>query len=260
MQKLALLGKNSFFNSVADAVLESFEAVLIENNDIADINDEYNSVLVCADYCRDCLEDTVNQLKGKNLPVILLTETSDMAEQSELCGMEADDVIVLPLCPELLAKRISDTVNRSKRVKSDSDSFCMKLDELLDSVNEKDKARGAFCVGKDDFANIYRVILRGLERSKGKVQMVLFTLECDDDEPCDEVMSVLAGIVQLCLRRGDISSVFSKNQVVIMLLGTDDNGAHLVANRILSSFYGECDDGSYELNYDLREINFKKQD
>lgn len=257
MQKLALLGKNSFFNSVADAVSESFEAVLIENNDIADINFEYDSVLVCADYCRDCLKDTVNQLKGRNMPVILITETSNMAEQSELCGMEADDVIVLPLCPELLVKRISDAIKSKFK---DSTGFCMKFDELLNSVNEKESERGAFCVGKSDFANIYRFIMRGLERSESKVQMVLFTLECEDNEPCDEVMSVLAGIVQLCLRRGDISSVFSKNQVVIMLLGTDDNGAHLVANRILSSFYGECDDGSYELNYDLREINFKKQD
>ncbi len=258
MQKLALVGELSFFNSLADAVFGSFEAVQIENNDIADINNEYNAVVVCADCCCDGLEDTVNTLKGKNLPVILITETNDMAQQSRLCGVGADDVIVLPLCRELLLKRICDAVNRSKGVKSESDGFCMKFDELLDSVNEKDNKRGAFCVGKDDFANIYRFILRGLERSEGKVQMVLFTLECDGNEPCDEVMSVLAGLIQLCLRRGDISSVFSKNQVVIMLLGTDDNGAHLVANRILSSFYGECDDGTYELNYDIREINFKK--
>lgn len=260
MQKLALLGESSFFNSIADAVSGSFEAVIIADNDIADINNGYDAVAVCADYCKDCLEETVIQLKGRNLPVILITETSDMAEQSRLCGVRADDVIVLPLCRELLLKRICSAVNCSKGIKSGSDSFAVKFDELLDSVNEKDKSRGAFCVGKDDFANIYRFILRGLERTEGKVQMVLFTLECDGDDPCDETMSVLAGLVQLCLRRGDISSVFSKNQVVIMLLGTDDNGAHLVANRILSSFYGECDDGSYELNYDIREINFKKQD
>ena len=60
--------------------------------------------------------------------------------------------------------------------------------------------------------------------------------------------------MRLCLRRGDIASVCGKDQIVVLLIGADDDGGHLVANRIVSSFYSECDDDSFTLEYDIHEI------
>ena len=51
-----------------------------------------------------------------------------------------------------------------------------------------------------------------------------------------------------------MSSVCGDDRVVILLIGADDEGGHLVASRIVSSFYSKCEDDSYELSYDIREV------
>ena len=48
------------------------------------------------------------------------------------------------------------------------------------------------------------------------------------------------------------------DRVVVLLIDADDNGGHLVASRIVSSFYSECDDDAFELSYDITEICGKK--
>jgi hypothetical protein len=52
-----------------------------------------------------------------------------------------------------------------------------------------------------------------------------------------------------------MSSVCGSDQVLVLLIGADDEGGHLAANRIVSSFYNECSDDSFELTYDIREIH-----
>ena len=42
--------------------------------------------------------------------------------------------------------------------------------------------------------------------------------------------------------------------MLVLLIGADDEGGHLVANRIVSSFYSECDDSDLELTYDIRAV------
>ncbi len=38
-------------------------------------------------------------------------------------------------------------------------------------------------------------------------------------------------------------------------MDADDDGGHLVANRIVSNFYSECDDDNFEVRYDIRELS-----
>ena len=69
-----------------------------------------------------------------------------------------------------------------------------------------------------------------------------------------KVMHTLSEAVRLCLRRGDMASVCGDDSVIVLLIGADDSGGHLMASRIVSSFYSECDDDAFELSYDIREV------
>lgn len=235
------------------------------NNSLSSVttNKFPDAVVINADYNSVKLIDTIKYLRGVpllgNVPIILSTADNDVKRQEILCACGADDVLVMPLCRELIIRRISSLINAHPSKFSSVSNNVLKFDELIDFVSEKSVSRGALLVQHSDFANIYRFVLRSLERDKKSVQVLLFTLNskyCNENEAAkNDVMNTLSDAIQICLRRGDISSICSKNQVVILLMDADDDGGHLVANRIISSFYSECDDEDYELHYDIREIN-----
>ena len=68
-------------------------------------------------------------------------------------------------------------------------------------------------------------------------------------------MNILSEEIRKCLRRGDIASVCGEDRILVLLIGADHEGGQLVAERIVSSFYSECDDDSFEVSYDLREVH-----
>lgn len=270
MKHVAVIDSRIGSASFTEMLRGSFTFFVAENNKdflIRSAEKLPDAVIINADYAGNCLSEFVSGVRNVSslgsIPIIFSTNSSDSKRQAVLCSCGADDVLVLPLCRELLVRRIGmliDAYAQTAPDKNKADSF--EFDDFIDSVSEKNNNRGAFCVRHDVFINLYRFIIRGMERSSKSAQILMFTLNCskehEQDETENKVMQILSEAVQLCLRRGDISSVCSKNQVAILLIGADDDGGHLVANRILSSFYSECDDDSFELNYDIREINIKE--
>ena len=99
-----------------------------------------------------------------------------------------------------------------------------------------------------------------MERLEKQCQALIFTLDKDEksEKETDDVMDILSDAVKICLRRGDIFSVCQSNQIAIILMGADDDGGHLVANRIVSNFYSKCYDDDFSLTYDIREIEPEK--
>lgn len=232
---------------VSSAELESELEEVFENGkpDAVVINAEY-----AADRLDEILDSVHEVIHSVSTPVVIVTESNDMERQSELARCGADDVIHLPLCRELLVRRLDSAIPEEGL----NDSF--GVDELMERVAERNNDRGAYIVQQGQFTSICRFVKRGLERSKKNVQVLLMTLSSHSDEQSDmEMLDTLSSAVKLCLRRGDISSVCNKKQIVILLMDADDDGGHLVANRIVSNFYSECDDDNFEVRYDIRELS-----
>ncbi|MBQ8297295.1 MAG: hypothetical protein IJX77_05880 [Ruminococcus sp.] len=223
------------------------------------LNDAPAAAVINADYAGGKLSEIIGKVKQGvpgNVPVIVSTEDNSCARQEYLCGCGADDVLIMPLCSRLVIKRLNLLTGTVPAV--NQDKYC-DFDKLIESVSEKTAARGSFCVEQNDFANFYRFVARGIERSEKSVQALMLTLSCNEDSDVgEEGIEMLSEAVKICLRKGDISSVCSKNQVVVLLIGADDNGGHLVANRIVSNFYSECGNGDFNLNYDIREVKRAK--
>ncbi|HOC34260.1 MAG TPA: hypothetical protein PLH98_18705 [Ruminococcus flavefaciens] len=195
----------------------------------------------------------LRQLQGfKSVPAAAVTYDHGSDRQDELLEIGFDDVLRLPLCDKLIARRIEGLAAMLPYTLS-SDSF--SFESLID-IRDDGKS-GAFSVQSDDLSTIYRFVIRILQRLGTSAQVLLLKLACDSEslqDKADQIMQILANDVRLCLRRGDIASVCGKDQIVVLLIGADDDGGHLVANRIVSSFYSECDDDSFTLEYDIHEI------
>lgn len=252
-EKLGKIISSDFTFSAAECESEFTEASVIHMPDVIILN---------ADFASDKTAEIINSIRDccsmKKIPILLFTSDNNCERQSELFSCGADDIMHFPLCKELILRRIKLLISDSDtQANAPKERFC--FDDIMDMVSEKKYEKGGYIVQKSDFASIYRFVMRGLERSRKNVQVLLMTLSCSSEaaetEAEKNVMDLLSNAVKLCLRRGDISSVCSKNQIVILLMDADDDGGHLVANRIVSNFYGECDDENFELQYDIREID-----
>ena len=184
----------------------------------------------------------------KKIPVAVMVSDADCNVQAELLKSGFDDVWSLPMCSEIIIKRIDGLTAAFGKEQL---SF-----EKLIAITD-DGRRGAYCVPSCDFPNIYKFVLRMLQRVKKNAQLLRMNLinkQNMSEQNLNDVMSTLTHAVTSCLRRGDILSTCDGNQIIVLLIGANDEGGHLVANRIVSSFYSRCPDSSFEITYDIQEV------
>lgn len=262
LKHIAIIDNSDFYNEWNDLISNSFTFTLAQDSNRLDENEFFDAVIISDAFAGANIVRIIRELKLdpklKSRPIAVLTDNVSCENQNFLCSCGADDVIRLPLCHQLFVRGMNRLIDTSPTVCLSHES-ASGFDDLMNSVEDSDNGgRGAMCVSKTEFANIFSFVLRTIERTGQTAQMLLFTLSKSDapDEAVDaDIVRTLSDAVQICLRRGDMSSVFSRNQVLVLLTGADDDGGHLVANRIVSNFYSECDDDVFELQYDIREIS-----
>lgn len=101
--------------------------------------------------------------------------------------------------------------------------------------------------------------MRLLERLDKNAQMMIFTISGSryNNDDHIEAKEMLYESVKTCLRRGDITSVCGKSQIMVILMGSDVNGAKIAAERIEKSF-SQKSGSAYDLSYDIREMKAEK--
>ena len=214
-----------------------------------------DAVLIADDMTESDITATIASVRAqegfKSIPTAAITEDHSAEKQETLLSCGFDDIIHMPLCRALILKRI-EGLSYILPYSLSSEGF--SIDSLMDIRD--DGRNGAYSVHSMDFANIYRFVLRILQRLRQSAQVLMISLDGgnEDSERRKRVMQILTNAVRNCLRRGDMASVCGDRQIVVLLLGADDDGGHLVANRIVSSFYSECSDESYHIDYDIREV------
>jgi len=239
--------RNEFWeNSLGD----SFECVIAA--DISKLSD-CDIIIVSGEYCGSSICTVIENIRSSGrfgkIPAAAFMNESNCEEQEMLLTAGFDDIICQPVCGKLLLRRA-----KALSLIHSCEENVTTLESLME---EKDGNEGAYCVQSVDFTNIFRFVLRVIERTGKAAQILVLTLSSDGRQSTfsqKSVMETLSEAVRLCLRRGDMSSVCGKDKVLVLLLGADDEGGHLVASRIVSSFYSECTDDSYELSYDIRNV------
>lgn len=245
MKKVALIdGANSKISRYTDGAKE----LRFELSETADVSPDCECVIISQEFAGDKLSDMIDTLKDKSYAVAVATFSGSCENQEDILNAGADDVIVLPMCSRLLEKRIMSLTPGAGLIEDYIDFAA------FDRIANANKGSGSFIVQESDFTNIYRFVLRILERLEKRAQLLIFNLSCRGDSLIEpEVLHTFVTVVQRCLRRGDISSVHG-TQLFVMLIGSDTEGAQHAAARIIETFYAHCDDDAYDISFEVREI------
>lgn len=107
---------------------------------------------------------------------------------------------------------------------------------------EEPKKAGAYFCGFPSFIDGYRMMRRVVERHGESVYMMVCTLtdakgnHLEDRERIRTMTPVLRESIGKSLRSGDVYSMYSPTQFVLLLFGTEGNGCGLIRERILRAF------------------------
>ena len=206
-------------------------------------------VLIPQEYAGEKLVRMIRSMKNLLIPVAVATHDGTTDNQEYLLECGANDVIVLPIAAQLLEKRLLSLGAGSVLTRTNVNFAA------FDRIREVNQGRGAFVVQENDFANIYRFVVRILERLEQKAQLIIFTFNSDFG-PFIETGTVFdfIKVVQAVLRRGDISSIYGR-QVFVILMGTDAENGERVVKRMLDTFTAHYGDDTCEITYEMREIS-----
>lgn len=136
----------------------------------------------------------------------------------------------------------------------------INLIQLQRLVNENDEIGGAYTVEYEGFKRIYRFVSRCMERSGEDAQMVLFTINVDNDRELERenrYIITLREAITSSLRRADVATQCGNCQYVVILLGTGLEGAKKVIDRINKSFNNQMKSNDYQLSYEVETVTNK---
>lgn len=247
LEKNVAVISNSYENT--DKYLHGIEGISFHKTALEDISADYDCVLISQDLISDDLHNTINEAKRQFLSVGVLTFDGSSENLDKMLEYGADDVIVLPMPAQLIKKRL-ETLCSNSVLSPDPVDF-----SLFDKIAESNRGSGSFIIQDNDFTNIYRFVLRMLERLDQNAQLIIFTVSTRIKgfiEP--EIIQNFSNVVRTTLRRGDISSIHGR-QLFVILMGADKEGGQIAAKRLVETYFAHYDDGIYDISYEIREIN-----
>lgn len=88
-----------------------------------------------------------------------------------------------------------------------------------------------------------------------QIQFVKFSFNSRlNDIPEPGTLEEAFPLVHRCLRRGDIVSIYGNN-ILAILMGTDEKGGRVAAERIVNTYHAHYSYSEYEMSYEMTEIH-----
>ena len=142
---------------------------------------------------------------------------------------------------------------------SQNKGFQIDIAQLKSHLTEEAPAMGAYSVDYGNFEKIYRLIARNLSRNKKDAQIILFsitenihgTMEISD---LNDAMDVLERCIVGSLRKGDVTSRYSSSQQVVIMIDSNQENGHMIAERIIANYCRMYDNYNLDLVYNIEEI------
>ncbi|MGB7595786.1 MAG: winged helix-turn-helix domain-containing protein [Erysipelotrichaceae bacterium] len=130
------------------------------------------------------------------------------------------------------------------------------MGELLETLQENNEAGGAFYCEHEVFKRMYQIALRTEERSDEKSYVMLLEIKTDENEfQLQKTMERLRGIILQSLRKGDIFSRMNPTQFILLLPCKTEENAHVISNRIRSTFQKHNGSAAVKLNYHISPLH-----
>ncbi len=189
--------------------------------------------------------DAVSMLKKtmgqpSDIPVLLLKDQNDPDFEANAAAMGAAGVVSMPLSASELTARVNEVLSSGGESSPDSAAPAGdSLEEIAASLEECNDSSNGMWMGKEAFGNVYRHMLRYLERYHGIAFQVLFTVEMPKEIPADrrkEIMNRFRRQLQLSLRSSDVMMENGENQIFLLLPEVQEADIGHVMSRLIDDW------------------------
>lgn len=145
--------------------------------------------------------------------------------------------------------------NKTETEKKES----VDLNRLVLNLKQSKNYKGNLSLEYRDFTKIYEFVMKMTERFDWGMQLVMITLEQAnaieiDVEAQEEAMKYMGEAINESLRGVDLSTRFSSEQFLVVLIKAEKGDIDTVVRRIFDKFYRLYDKKIVQISYDIAEL------
>ena len=155
------------------------------------------------------------------IPIILVTDQEEPAFAGRALPEGISGLLTKPLDSAVLTALVQKVFS-FQRLSGTQEDVPMgnTLDEIASILEEWNDTESSIWLGREAFENVYRHILRNMQRSQGSSFQVLFTLEIPKNTAAaqrSEILSRFRSLLQHTLRSSDMLLESGENQFFLLL-------------------------------------------
>ena len=176
---------------------------------------------------------------GEDIPVLLMAEPGNRDQEESAQAKGAAGIINKPLEPAMLTARVQELFALREKRERNSVPTRSNLEEIASSLEECNDASNGMWMGREVFGNVYRHMLRYMERYHGIAFQVLFTVEMPKDTSETmraEIMTQFHRQLQHTLRDSDMMLESGENQVFLLLPEVHESDIAHVIFRVIDEW------------------------
>ena len=176
---------------------------------------------------------------GEDIPVLLMAEPGNRDQEESAQAKGAAGIINKPLEPAMLTARVQELLALREKRERNSVPTRSNLEEIASSLEECNDASNGVWMGREVFGNVYRHMLRYMERYHGIAFQVLFTVEMPKDTSETmraEIMTQFHRQLQHTLRDSDMMLESGENQVFLLLPEVHESDIAHVIFRVIDEW------------------------
>ena len=133
------------------------------------------------------------------------------------------------------------------------------LSRLVSNLKEQGAYNGSLSVEYREFAKIYDYIRHLGERYDYNIQLVMITLDTSNGETLyvderEHVMTCMEKTIQASLRSVDVSTRFSSEQFVVILMNAQNEYIEVITNRIRDNFNKVYNKKKMTVHFDVADL------
>jgi DNA-binding SARP family transcriptional activator len=132
----------------------------------------------------------------------------------------------------------------------------LDISELMNNLNDNSEFQGALYCEYEVFKRLYQIALRNSERTDEQSYVMLFDLNCsENDYIVSKMLERLKTAIGVSLRKGDVFARMNVSQFILLLPCKTEENAHMISNRIQQSFYKNTDRKLARIHYHISRLN-----
>lgn len=131
-----------------------------------------------------------------------------------------------------------------------------RLDNIKEVLDEDEERRGAYYCSYPSFEDIYRLTARTAERSGQSIFLMMCSIRYMDfnGRKSSNAEAALYESIFTTIRKGDIFTRYSKQQFLILLMGTQKESCDIIFERIRKKFKRKIRNTNCDLEFNVSEV------